>query len=107
MRLRCVFFAAACFPAAAFAQQDMIVMMKASELGSVLASEEICGLKYHQPAIEEWIADNVPADAISFASTLDMSVMGGKYGYKDQTESERTAHCAAITRTAKHFGFID
>ncbi|AZV00403.1 hypothetical protein pthi1_p38 [Paracoccus phage vB_PthS_Pthi1] len=89
------------------AQEDLARMIRAGELGSVLASEEICGLSYKQAAIEAWIDKNVPADDIMFASSLDTAVMGGKFGYRDQTTSERTAHCAAIKKTAKHYGFID
>lgn len=102
-----MFFIAALGASPAVAQDPLASMMRASELGSVLASEEICGLTYKQDAIEAWVEDNVPPDDISFASTLDTAVMGGKFGYKDQTKSERAAHCAAIRKTAKHYGFID
>lgn len=101
------FFAALGASTPAFAQDPLVTMVRASELGSVLASEGICDLSYKQEAIEAWISAKVPANDISFASTLDTAVMGGKFGYKDQTPSERTAHCAAIRKTAKHYGFID
>lgn len=77
------------------------------ELAGVLASEEICGLNYGQDAIRALINENVSPDSLSFAQDLDMRVQGNAYLYEAQGESARTAHCAAITLAARHYGFID
>lgn len=87
--------------------QGMESLAKANELGGILGSEEICGLSYNQPAIQAWIDANVPPSDMGFASSLHMQAQGSALMFKRQSASERTAHCAAVTRTAKHYGFIE
>lgn len=81
-------------------------MQLATNLGTVLASEEFCGLSYDQPAIESFIAEKVDADDLSFPSTLSMMTEGSEYQLKDLSKSSKTAHCAQISRLAKTYGFI-
>ena len=78
----------------------------ATALGSVLASEELCGLSYDQAAISAYVEANVPADDMSFPSTLQMMTQGQEYQLGQMTASAKTAHCAQITRVAKSFDFI-
>lgn len=80
-------------------------MNTAVALGSVLASEEPCGLTYDQSAIEAYISKNVKADDMQFPSTLQMMTEGQKYQMKDMSASQMTAHCAQIKRLAKSYGF--
>ena len=42
----------------------------AGDLGSVLASEELCDLAFNQSAIQAFIEKNVSANDIDFPSTL-------------------------------------
>ena len=95
----------------ALAQTDLTAqldtMRKVSEISGLLGSEKICGLTYDQSAIEKWIDDNAPADQMDFAGQVNLQTQGAAYILKDQTPSARTAHCAAIRKTAKHFGFIN
>lgn len=81
-------------------------MQKATELGAVLAAEEMCGLSYDQGAIRAWINANIPVDAMDFPSTLSMMVEGSKYQNGSLSASSKTAHCAAIEQTARHYGFV-
>lgn len=90
---------------AAFAQNDFESMQIATDLGSVLASEEMCGLNYDQSAIEAFIVDKVPADDMGFASTLHMMTEGSKFNMKSMSASAKSAHCAQIKRVAKSYGF--
>lgn len=94
-------------PSPLTAMTDLEMLSFATELGSVLASEETCGLSYDQDAIAAFIAQTGPADQMGFASQLNMATRGQALMIKDQSASARTAHCAAITATARHFGFIE
>jgi hypothetical protein len=85
---------------------DIEVIMLAQELGSMLASESMCGLSYDQSGIAQWIDANVPDDAIGFAASLSTMTQGQGMIYQDMTASAKTAHCAAIEQTARHLGFI-
>ncbi|MDU8362827.1 hypothetical protein, partial [Pseudomonas syringae group sp. J309-1] len=76
-----------------------------SNVGSVLAAEEFCGLNYDQPAIAAYIEKNVPADDMTFASSLNMQVIGVKAFQKEMSASQKTAHCTQIARVAKSYGF--
>lgn len=74
-------------------------------LGTVLASEEICGLTYNQDAIGKYIEQNVAADDMQFASTLQMMTDGTRLNLQEMGKSQLTAHCAQIKRVAKSYGF--
>lgn len=95
--------ALAAWPAMA---QDLDSMAKAGQLSGLLASESICGLSYDQAAIQAWVVANVPGDDMTFASNLNLQTKGNAMMFERQSKSERTAHCAATTQSAKHFGFI-
>jgi len=86
--------------------QSMESMQKAQELGSLLASEEMCGFVYDQDSISSWIDQNTDASDMGFASTLAMMTDGAKFQFSSMNDSSKTAHCRSIERTAKHFGFI-
>lgn len=86
--------------------QNLEVMQKAMALGTLIGSEDYCGLVYDQAAIEGWIEGNIPADAMDFPQTLEMGVTSETYTQNDRSPSAKTAHCAAVSRTAKHYGFV-
>ncbi len=75
-------------------------------LATVLASEEVCELAYDQEAISEWVSRNVAADDLAFASQLEGQVLVGQSILATHTASQRTAHCAAVTNSARHYGFV-
>ena len=77
----------------------------ASDLGSVLASESICGLTYDQAAIGAWIEKEVPAEAMDFPSSLQTMTRGYGRQFQNMGASEKTAHCTAVKRIAKSYGF--
>lgn len=79
----------------------------AEALGPVIASEDACGLSYDQAAIGAWIEANVAADDIEFTSQLSFQTQLASLQIEDMTSSNLTAHCAAITRVARHFGFVE
>ncbi|RIA47316.1 signal recognition particle [Dichotomicrobium thermohalophilum] len=92
--------------AATAAAQDLESMNLANQLGTVLASEEACGLSYDQDAIAAFIEENVAADDMGFASTLRGMTKWQRSGLKSMSASERTAHCTQIRRVAVSYGFI-
>lgn len=86
--------------------QQMDAMEAAASLGSILGAEQFCGLSYDQAAIGAWVEANVPPEAMDFPSLLSTMTEGGKYQQEGMSGSAKTAHCAGVTRSAKHFGFI-
>jgi hypothetical protein len=78
----------------------------ALNLGSVIGSEQACGLTYNRDAIERFITEHVKASDMSFPSTLNMVTMGTKGQIESMSESSLTAHCTQIRRIAKEYGFI-
>lgn len=95
------------FPAFAqdFAQQ-MKSMGNATGLGTVLASEEPCGLILDPVVIEAWIAANVDKSDLSFASTLNLMTMTYAAQVTGMTASAKIAHCATVKMTAGSLGLI-
>jgi hypothetical protein len=75
-------------------------------LASVLGSEQACGLKYDQAAIERYVTSNVGADDMSFPAVLKSMTDGIKAQIAGMSESELTAQCTQVRRTAKHYGFV-
>jgi len=78
----------------------------ASQLGSVLASEQICNLVYDQAAITQFIEEHVAADDMEFASSLQGRISLEEYQLDKMKTSAMTAHCAQIARVAKSYNFI-
>lgn len=95
-----------CWPAIAGAQ-DLRSMQVASMLATVLAAEEMCGLTYDLEAIDRFIDNNVAADDMEFAGTLQMAMMGARHQHRDMGEAETRAHCRQIARSARSAGFIE
>lgn len=82
-------------------------MIFANQMGDVLASEATCELSYNPDAIAAFIEKKVPADDISFTSTLNLMTMGAKHQQSTMTPSSKIAHCTQIRRVAKSYGFIE
>ena len=76
------------------------------QLATILGSEEACGLKYDQSAIESFINKKVDPKDMSFAASLSNMTDGIKFEIKSMSESSLTAHCTQIRRVAKHYGFV-
>lgn len=87
--------------------QGMASVQTATALGSVLAAEKHCGFTYDQAAIAAYVESKVPADDMSFPSTLQMMVQGQEYQLSEMSESSKTAHCTQIARVAKTYNFIE
>lgn len=96
-------FAAASTPVLA---QGLESMRLATELGTVLASEEPCGLTFDQSAIAAFIEGKVAADDMSFASRLNLMTKGQEVQIEEMSASSKTAHCTQIKRVAASYGFI-
>lgn len=78
----------------------------ASALGDVLASEGPCGFRYDQDAIKAFIAKNVAADDMEFASTLAMVTRVQEQEISSLPPSSKTAQCEQTERVARSYGFI-
>lgn len=79
----------------------------ATNLGKLLASELPCGLSYNHEAINQWIDTNVSADDMGFPSSLNAMTTGSGYLIESMTPTALSAHCHAVERTARNFGFIE
>ena len=90
---------------AASAQQLESIEL-ARNSGDLIASENFCNLEYDQGAIAAFIAKNVRADDMGFASTLELMTEGAKDQLKELSASAKTAHCAQTARVARSYGFI-
>lgn len=102
--LLCALMLGATTPAHA---QDFESMTLATNLGSVLASEDLCELTYNQDAISAFIEKEVDADDMSFPSTLQVMVQGQDFQNQSMSASAKTAHCAQIKRVARSYGFTE
>jgi hypothetical protein len=89
----------------AFAWDDLQRMTAAQAVGSILASEEYCGLKYDQDAVSAYVEKTVPADDMEFASMLHVMTEGAKFNLQDMSESQKAAHCTQTRRVAANYGF--
>jgi len=98
--------AVACFCLAAAPALATDAMRVALDLGTVIGSEQSCGLSFDQAAIAAFVEDNVPAADMSFMSTMNMSADVTADEIGGFTASRKTAHCAQVTRIAKANGFI-
>lgn len=96
---------AATLLAAPAAAQDFKSMQLANELGSVLASEELCELQFDQSGIAAFIEKRVKPDDLAFAGNLKAMTSGNGYQLKSMSASAKTAHCTQIRRVAKSYGF--
>lgn len=94
-----------CLPAAASAQME--AMKLASDLGSLIGSETFCGLSYNQAAIAAYIDAKAPKGDLGFAQNMSIMATGAEFMTQSMSPSAKTAHCAAITNSARHFGFIN
>lgn len=106
MKVVLVFAVIAALINPALGQTPLQRMQMVNALGSLLASEEPCGLRYDQGAIAAYIDGNVPADDMNFASSLQVTVLGQGYQIGKMTPSSKTAHCAQTARVAKAYHFI-
>lgn len=86
--------------------QSMESMTLAKDLGSLLAAEDYCGLKYDPAAIQAFIDEKADPSDMGFASNLQAMTSAQEFSLEAQGEAAKVAHCHAIERSAKHFGFI-
>lgn len=87
-------------------QENAALLGLASNLGTVVGSEEFCGMILDQDAIAKWVAANVPPNRMDFPGQFQLMAMGQTGFNNAMTVSAKTAHCAAVVQSAKFFGFI-
>ena len=86
---------------------DIDMFQTANALGTIIGSETFCGLSYDQDAVAAYIASIVPPDRMDFASVLSAMVQGQGFNNQSLRGSAKTAHCASVDQTARHYGFIE
>ena len=91
----------------AVSSQGLETIQRAQELGTVLAAEQFCGLAYDQVAVGAWIDANVDPTDMQFAPMLQAMTGGASYILDNMTESQKTAHCRAVSQSARSAGFIE
>lgn len=81
-------------------------MQLALDLGDVVGSEGICGMKFEQPAIAAFIEARVPADDTRFIGIMNTAANVMDKKFARFSASQQTAHCTQMRRVAKSFGFV-
>lgn len=85
--------------------QDIEQMRRAMQIGTIIGSEQYCGLEYDQSAIERWIDENTDPADMGFGSTMHVGISAEEYEQSSRSGSAKTAHCRSIQRSAAHYGF--
>ena len=76
-------------------------------LSILFASEEPCELSFKHDAIADWVDQHVDPADMRHSTGVAPYVSLHTDRINAQGQSERVAHCRAIERTARHFGFIE
>ncbi len=93
-------------PASATEWSDLDRMEFANSAGTLLASEEPCGLTFDPSAVRALITDNVPAGDLEFASMLRTMTQGRRAMIEGMADSQLVAHCASVEQNARHYRLI-
>lgn len=96
------FWTAACLLVAwpAAAQDSWNV---AAQIGSVIASEQACGVRLDPVAIEAYIAARVDPGDLEFTAALGVNTRGVGREIEQMSDSLRVAHCAQIRRVVEAY----
>ena len=81
-------------------------MAAATDLGSVLAAEQGCGLSLSRQAVEAYIEAKVDPAEMQFAMWLDMMTKGTEVQLRTMPPLRLAAFCKATSRSAEHFGLL-
>ncbi|MCA1304836.1 signal recognition particle [Nitratireductor aquimarinus] len=100
-------FCSSGFGAVAQQWDDLQRMKMATQLGSLLGSEEACGLSFNHDAVARFIDTKVPEDDMEFTSMLSTMTGGTSYDLESMPKSQKVAHCRQIERVARSHGFIE
>ncbi len=79
----------------------------ADELGGLLASEGFCDLSFEPGAIRRYVDDNLEPGEANFPSYLGTVIRIGERNNANLSPSAKVAHCHAVSRIARHYGFIE
>jgi hypothetical protein len=85
--------------------QDIQSIKLSQELGSILASEDFCGVSYDKAAIERFIEARVKANDMGFVTMLNTMTTGSRVQLQQMSEAHKVAHCAQIRRVSRSLGF--
>lgn len=88
------------------AMTDLEAYQLSSDLGTLLAAEELCELTFDEQAVAAYISETVPAERIDFAAKLQGMTAMSRLSLDNLSPSGKAAHCAAVTKSAKHLGFV-
>jgi hypothetical protein len=83
-------------PASAYARDSSDLALA---LGTVLGSEEFCGLNYDQAAIQEFVRKRVSPDDMDFPSSLESMTV--RIENQTMSDSAKTAHCTEASDSVK------
>lgn len=78
----------------------------ADRLANILASDELCSIRFNQEAINTYIEENVAADDLEFAPTLRRRATSIYALISMQPKTEQEAHCFQVRRSAEALGIL-
>ena len=86
---------------------DMFPQDPIGDLGMIIASEEMCGLKLSTEAVDAYVQRYLKEDGGMAAQRVLGAVSASKLMLGQPTGSMLTAHCAAITKVANHLALTE
>jgi hypothetical protein len=75
----------------------------AEGLGSIIASEQACGLSLDGRAVTGWIEANVDRKDMKFTETLALHVRVKSRELAEMSQTMKEAHCAQVGRLVKAY----
>ena len=76
-------------------------------IGSLIAAERFCGLKYDDDMITVWVDDRVHHSDRSFFAKLDTAIVQNERRQYAMSGAARQAHCSNVFAAANHYGFLE
>jgi len=76
-------------------------------IGSLIAAERFCGLRYDADILNVWIDDRVHRSNRDFFNQLDATITRSERRQHVMTGPARQAHCRSVFAAASHYGFLE
>lgn len=76
-------------------------------IGSLIAAERFCGLRYDDDMITVWVDDRVHHGDRNFFTLLDATITRNEHRQHAMNHAARQAHCRSVFAAASHYGLLD
>jgi hypothetical protein len=79
----------------------------AETLGSIIAAEHFCGLRYDEDVLNNWVDDRVHYSDSGFYTVLHQVVDYHEQQQNQMPSATRSSHCRTILEMANYYGFLE